>query len=128
MRFTKEEIEGLVDEMVAKIAFSPKAVRESAERCTSFLTSCAMLADFKRSRDVDRARAQTVVDIELRQAMDRSSAKQVTEKKMEAQSDPKYTIARQNLEEIDADISWSRTLIHVFENAHVTYRQIAKEE
>jgi hypothetical protein len=128
MRFTKEEIEGLVDEMVDKIAFSPKAVRESAERCTSFLTTCAMLADFKRSRDVDRAKAQTVVDIELRNAMDRSVAKQVTEKKMDAQADSKYTVARQALEEIEADISWSRTLIGVFENAHVTYRQIAKEE
>lgn len=128
MSKVKDDLSPYVSEMIDKITYSPKAVREAADRCTSFLTTCAVLAMAKRDLEVEKARAQTVLDCQLKISLEQSTAKLVTEKKVDAQASKEYCLAREAFEELDADIGWVRTLIHVFENAHVVYRQIAKGE
>jgi hypothetical protein len=87
----------------------------------------ALLADAKRSAEEDKAKLKTLSDATYAQAMKNSSAKQVTEKKVEAEMDEIYTSMRESLEQCESKISWLRTYINIFENAHVTYRQFSKE-
>lgn len=55
-------------------------------------------------------------------------AKNVTEKKANAEANPSFITVREHFETIEADIDNLKSMLKVFENAHVFYRQLAKGE
>lgn len=121
-----EEIQELVHEHIQLIAFGKGAFNEALDRATKFLTMVAILSDFKLERERRKAKLTTLREAFYTHAMRESSSKQVTEKKAEAESNKEYTDQREAVEEIEAEISWARTNMEIFNNAHVTYRQMAK--
>ena len=116
-----------IQEHLELIKYSPRAMKEASERATAFLIMVAILSDEKRNAIEDKAKLTTLRDASYAQAFGRSQAKQVTEKKAEAENDVTYTEMRETLEQCEAKISWLKDHIEIFTNAHVTYRQLSKE-
>lgn len=122
-----EQLRKVIAENLELIKYTNKSLKEAPERATQFLIMVAILADEKRSVEEDKAKLNTLVSTTYAQAMGRSVAKQVTEKKAEAENDETYTTMREGLEQCESKISWLRTYIEVFNNAHLAYRQFSRE-
>ena len=124
---TETELRQRINEHIELIKHSRQGMKEASERCTAFLVMMAILNDEKRITEDERSKIKTIETASYAQAVSRSQAKQVTEKKIEAEQDVTYTQIREALEECESKISWLRNLISIFENAHITYRTFAKE-
>ncbi len=123
----EEQLRASIDEHLALIKYSNKSIKKAPDRATQFLIMVALLADAKRSVEEDKAKLSTLVSATYANAMGRSTAKQVTEKKAEAENDENYTNVREGLELCESKISWLKVYINIFENAHLTYRQFSRE-
>lgn len=123
----EDQLRAAIDEHLALITYSSKALKEAPERTTRFLIMVALLADSKRESEEDRAKLNTLVSASKAQAISRSSLKGITEKKIEAEQDDTYTQMKESLEQCEARINWLKTYINIFENAHLTYRQFSRE-
>jgi uncharacterized protein YpuA (DUF1002 family) len=123
----EEQLRATIAEGLELIKYSKRSLQEAPERTTQFLIIVAVLADAKRATEEDKAKLSTLSNATYAQAMNRSTAKQVTEKKAEAESNEDYTNMREGLEQCESKISWLRTYIDIFNNAHITYRQFSKE-
>ena len=124
---TDQELRARIKEHLDLVTYSRQGMKEAAERCTAFLVMVAILTDEKRECEDEKAKITTMETASYAQAIGRSQAKQVTEKKIEAEQDQNYTIIREAKEHCEAKISWLKTYISIFENAHITYRTFAKE-
>jgi len=120
----KEKIKAHID----KVPYENVTEDEAKDRSTAFLVMLAILTDEKRACEEDKSKLVTMSSASYAQALARSGAKQVTEKKVEAEQDGNYTHMREALEECEAKISWLRSYMNIFENAHVTYRQFSKDK
>jgi len=116
-----------IAEHLELIKYTNKSSVEALERATKFLIMVALLADEKRNCEEDKARLTTIVDASFADAKDLSESKNITEKKMDAARNKGYTDFREALEDCEAKISWIKTYIDIFNNAHITYRTLAKE-
>lgn len=123
----EEALRKKIDDHLELIKFSQKGMTEAPERATQFLIMVAVLTDEKRSSEEDKAKLSTVVSATYCEAMRTADGKNTTEKKIVAETETIYTEARETLEEIEAKISWLKTYINIFENAHLTYRQLSRE-
>ena len=112
-----EEVQALVNEHIQLIAFSKDSYKEALERATKFLVISAIVAEFKR---------EMLRDAFYAKALSEAEGKNVTEKKAMVPLNPDYAKQVEVCGELEASIGWSRTMIDIFNNAHVTYRQIAK--
>lgn len=124
---TDESLRSKIAEHLELIKFSSKGLSEAPDRTCKFLVMVAILANEKRSCEQDKAKLTTLVATSFSNALNSSQGKGVTEKKLEAEKDPQYTEFREALEDCESKISWLRTYIDIFNNAHITYRQMSKE-
>ncbi|RLI54075.1 MAG: hypothetical protein DRP09_14030 [Candidatus Thorarchaeota archaeon] len=121
-----EELKDLIEGGLADIRLGTKGFGEAIDRATRFLLIQASLADVKLGFEEELAKKNTLCDGYFHDALKNSEAKQVTEKKLDAGTDVDYAKSRENKEILEAEIKYLRTLMDIFGNAHVTYRQIAK--
>lgn len=123
-----DEIKKLIKEHVKLIEISPEGIKDAGNRCTKFLTVVAILTNYKYKLDCNRAKVVTVMEALYADAMDEALGKTITEKKTNTARNKNYTTAREQLEQLDAQINWIKTYQKIFENAHLVYRQQSKEQ
>lgn len=123
----EEDLRLKIQEHLELIKYSSRSIKDAPERATQFLIMVAVLSDEKRSCEEDMAKLSTLTSASYAQAIGHSTSKQVTEKKIEAEQDTNYTTMREALEICQAKISWLKTYINIFDNAHLTYRQFSRE-
>lgn len=116
-----------IDNHVELIKYSSRAMKESSERATSFLVMVALLADAKRACEEDKVKLNTIVLAAKAQAWSKATAVQVTEKKIMVDNDSMYNDLREALEQCEHDINQIKTYMEIFNNAHIAYRNFAKE-
>lgn len=124
---SEESLRTKVKEGLELIKYSTRAMNEAPDRSTQFLIMVALLTDERRSCEEDKSKLDTLVAASYAQAMGRSVLKGVTEKKIEAEQDTSYTDIREAQENCAAKMTWIKTYIEIFNNAHITYRQFSKE-
>lgn len=123
-----EGLKKMVSDHIDLISFGKNAYKEATERTTKFLVVVSILADHRLDLERHKAKVSTLRDAFYSKAMTEAEGKTITEKKLKADQEVNYTNQREAVEEIEAEISWIKTHIDIFNNAHVTYRQIAKGE
>lgn len=124
---TFEEINELVLDHVKMISISKKSLGEAIERAAEFLVVTAILVDYKRELEIDKTKLTTLQEAKYSQSIKRAEGKTITEKKISVSEDTGYTDVREQVEEIEAGISWAKSYIKIFENAHLTYRQQSRD-
>lgn len=122
------KMQELVNEHVDLIAYSKDSFKEATSRTTKFLMVVAILAEYRLELERKKAKLTTIREAEFYSCMNKAEGKTITEKKVAVEADPSYAKARESVEEVEAEISWTKANIEIFNNAHVTYRQMAKGE
>jgi hypothetical protein len=121
------DVEEIVSAHIDMITLTNAALSQGRERAAKFLTVQAVLSNHLLNLEQARAKASTMVEASYAQSIFKASGKNVTENKITASADPDYTSNREGLEELDAEINWTKTHMKIFENAHILYRNITRE-
>lgn len=117
----------LINEHIRLIAVDAKGINEAKERAGKFLQVHAILSGQLMELEVHIAKLQTLVDAQYATAIDESAAKSITEKKINAERNPIYAQARENFETAEAQRSWLKNYMKIFDNAHIMFRQYSRE-
>jgi len=102
--------------------------QEASKRAAKFLAAHAVLNEYKRQYKQEQIKATSLERAVYAQGMANDTAKNVTEKKAFAEASGSYIEARENLEAIQAELSYLQTYMDIFQNAHVFYRKLSNEE
>lgn len=124
---TFEEVEKYVSEHIDLIRVNATALAQGKERAGKFLVIQAILANHLKHLEDGKALVTTSVEATYAQVIMAASGKNVTENKITASADPRYTSQREGAEQLDAEINWVKTHMKIFDNAHLMFRQFSKE-
>lgn len=124
---TVPDLEQYVDETVDLIPMDNLPASEIRSRAGRFLVACAILVNRHREVEEACAKAETLENTYLSQAIQLSQGKNITEKKSDAQANPHYTSAKEAREILDAERHWVKSYVDIFNNAHLFFRQALKD-
>lgn len=100
---------------------------EAEKRASEFLVGMAKVTDLKHILSNEKIKLLSIQTAVYASEMSKGTAKTVTENKLTAEASDEYTKAREELESVDNDLSYLRSYYEIFNNAHVFYRNVAKE-
>lgn len=101
---------------------------ELERRAGEFLTAMAKITDLKHMLVSEKIKAESLQVAVYAQEMSKGTAKTMTENKLLAESSETYRKAREELDQLENDISYLKAYYDIFLNAHVFYRNLAKNE
>ena len=101
---------------------------ELEHRAGEFLAAMATLADWKHAFSEDKIRLISVQTAVYAEQLSKGTAKTMTENKVTAEATAEYIEAREGLERIENDISYLKAYTDVFNNAHLFYRQMSRQD
>jgi hypothetical protein len=124
-----EEVRSVI-ETGLKIVGRDKGVSqfEAEERASSLLIIAAELYKQKYNLENKLIKSSSIQRVSFSKSIHEAEGKNVTEKKVKAESDPTYIKDREESEELENDVSYLKAIIEIFQNAHIMWRQIAKNE
>jgi hypothetical protein len=101
---------------------------EAERRAGEFLVAMAKVADLKHILTAQMIKSMSVQTAVFHTEMQKGTAKTVTENKLTAEASEVYTKAREDLEDLQNDISYLKAHYEIFNNSHIFYRNMAKGE
>lgn len=123
-----EQLQKLVSDHIDLVEINQHAFQESRERAAKFLVIQAHLASHLKSLEDVKVKASTLEKAQYAQSLMSQSGKNVTENKINAEADPRYSAARESVELVDSEINWTKKHYEIFGNAHVMFRQISMQQ
>lgn len=121
-----ESVKGLVEEGVALIAYS-KGITDGEERSSRFLGINALLATHQMDIEIGIAKLKTIEEAVYAQIYNAIESGTVSARENEVKLNPDYQTARINHANGKAELTWVKTHISIFENAHLMYRQFSRD-
>lgn len=123
------DVQKLIDEGIDILNTNKSVSPAQAEKnATKFLFLAAKLARAKY--DIEQEKITTVSlerAVEAREMMKHTDKKiTITEKKLLAETNDEYQVVREDMETKETDISFLKTMIDLFQNAHVQNRQLIR--
>ena len=122
-----EDVNKRVQDAVEMISITRGSLLEAAPKAADFLTATAIVTEYRRFLEIEKAKLLTLQEATLSESVKKSPGKNITEKKALAHGAPEYTTVREQVEETEAGISWCKSYIRIFENAHLLYRQQGRD-
>lgn len=120
------EIKELVDKNLALLPSETMITQqEAAVRSGRFLSVVAELANYQHSLINKKINADSQETVNYSAALSSSEGRDAEARKASAKASSSYIAARESLEQVEADLLWVKTIMSVFENASVLYRQMA---
>lgn len=123
MKTFKDDIEGYAKLLPVGTSIS---YTEAEKRAGMFLEAMAYVTNIRHILSSEKIKLLTIQTAVYAVEMNKGTAKTVTENKMMAEASDDYTKAREELEEIDNDLSYLRAYYDIFNNGHIYYRSMAK--
>lgn len=123
-----EHIEELVLSYIDKIR--PDGIiseKEAKERAADFLYAVAILSTEKRKIIDEKIILDTHQRVLYTTGYNECGAKNVTDKKMEAEVNQDYIRAREGFESAEAAVKYLSKMEDTFNNAHIFYRNLYKD-
>ena len=100
---------------------------EAERRAGEFLVAMAKVTDLKHIFSKEKIAQLSLQTATYANEMSKGTSKTVTENKLNAEASEAYTLAREALEEIENDIAYLKTYYEIFNNAHIFFRNLSKE-
>lgn len=119
----REEIEGVVERGIEEIGVNAASLADAKPRAGRMLTRVAVLTGYLRQVEEELPKLQTLVNAQYAHAINSAMGKGVTEKKVEAEASKPYTDAVEKVAMLEAEQTWVKNFIKIFDNAHIMYRQ-----
>jgi len=124
---TLEEVEKIIQEHIELITVDSKGISEARERSAKFLIAQSLLAHFLKNFEEEKAKIVTLRETGFAQSLRDAEGKSITEKKVFAHENPVFSNFREATERMDGIKDYIRTHMKIFENAHLTFRQLCRE-
>ena len=124
---TLEQVQQIVNDCLTLITVDGKGLNEARERAAKFLTANALLANYMHELEVELGKHETVTELAFSQAIQESDGKNIAEKKAHVIQNPLYRKELEMLKELEARKNWVKTQMKVLENAHLMFRQFARD-
>jgi len=123
------EIKDYLDKKAKNLALNKSiSTPEAEKRASEFLEVQAMITDWRHMLSEEKIKLLSVQTAVYAEQLSKGTAKTMTENKVTAEASEEYTIAREDLERIENDLSYLRSYYEIFNNGHLFYRQLAKGE
>ena len=123
-----EDVRDLIADTLTLITVDAKGLQQAKERAARFLVVQAILESYILDYiSSDKSKLTTLTSAVYAQTLVESEGKNVTEKKIAAESDTRYSSTREASERVDAIHNYIKTHIKIFDNAHVFFRQLGKD-
>lgn len=103
------------------------STQENERRALEFLVAMAKLSNLKKACEDAKIEASSLEKAVYAASIHRAGGKNITEKKVEAEADGEYMIARELFEKFEVLKSFIDAYYGIFENAHIMYRNLSKE-
>jgi hypothetical protein len=100
---------------------------EAERRAGEFLHAMATITTLKHDFSIEKIKLQSVQSAVYSEELNKATGKTVTENKVTVEASITYQKAREDLEFIDADISYLKAYYDIFMAAHVFYRNLSKD-
>lgn len=124
-----EEVRSLIGESLKNVARERGITTlEAEERASSFLIVAAELLKYKHHLEQKLIKSNSLETVSYHKAIHEADGKNVTEKKVKAEANGDYILLREQTEEIQSDIAYLKAMVELFRDAHIMWRQIAKED
>lgn len=122
-----ENIDEYIQEHVKLITLDNKGLAQASSRAAQFLVVQAVIAAEIRTLKEALTQVDTMKSVQYAMAINAADGKNITEKKSLAEKDNSYTDVKESFDVIEANISYLKTHLDIFNNAHVMFRQLAKD-
>lgn len=122
-----ENIDQYIQEHVALITLDNRGLAEASSRAAKFLVVQAVIAGEIRTLKEALTQVDTMKSVQYAMAIEAADGKNITEKKSLAEKDKSYTDVKESFDTIEANISYLKTHLDIFNNAHIQFRNLAKE-
>lgn len=124
-----KEIKDQLDKWAGKLPTNASTSQIEAEtRAGEFLVACAHIANWRHVLTDEKIKLSSQQTVAYVTELNKGTAKTVTENKATAEASTGYTNAREDFERIENDLTYLKTYSDIFNNAHIFYRQIAKQD
>lgn len=122
-----KEIKEFIDETAGLLPLAKSISMPDAERRASlFLAAMAKITNWKHMLAEEKIKLLSIQTSVYAEQISKGTAKTITENKLTAEASSEYTVAREDFERIENDISYLKAYYEVFNNAHIFYRTMAK--
>lgn len=124
----KQEIKELVDKNLELMPSEKSITQHEAEiRSGRFLHVIAELANYQHELLNQKLNADSQETVSYNNAISTAEGRDAEARKASAKANSGYISAKQALGAIEADLVWVKTIMQVFENASILYRQMGRE-
>lgn len=127
LQLLEQQVSAIINEHVDLIVVDAKSLADARARSAKFLVAQSTLSTFLKTFEDDRAKATTLTSVQYAQALSSIEGSKITEKKIQVANDQNYTAAREMQERIEEFKTWIKTHMKIFENAHLMFRQYARD-
>lgn len=121
------EIKELVEKNLELLPSEKTITQQEAEiRSGRFLYVIAELANYQHLLLNKKISADSQETVQYNVAISSAEGRDAETRKASAKAKTEYINAKEDLSRIDADLLWVKTIMSLFENASILYRQIGK--
>ncbi len=123
----EDQVSAIIKQNVDLIVINAKSLGEARERSARFLVAQSTLSTFLKNFEDDLAKSSTMTKVRYAEGISKIAGDKITEKKAQVETDTDYTSAREAEQTLEAFKDWIKTHMKIFENAHLMFRQYARE-
>lgn len=124
-----DEIKFQIANWVKLLPTGRSVTQEEAEyRSSEFLIASACLAGWRHNLTDNRIKFSSVQAAIYASELYKCSGKTITENKITVEASETYAKAREDFEYTENDINYVKMFYDIFNNAHIFYRNLAKQE
>ena len=127
LKILEQQVTAIINEHIDLIVIDAKSLADARARSAKFLVAQSTLSTFLKNFEDDRAKASTLTSAKYAQGIASIEGTKITEKKIGVANDINYTNAREMQESIEEFKIWIKTHMKIFENAHLMFRQYARD-
>lgn len=122
------EIKTYLQEQTALLAVNRSISTPEAERRAGlFLEVCAKIIDWRHLLSEGKIECVTMQSVVYAEELSKCEGKTITADKISVEANPRYTGVREELESVENDVTYLKSMYEVFQNGHLFYRNMAKE-
>lgn len=125
----RENIQSIVDQYVELLPTESLSPQIGSEvKASKFLLAIAKLAEYRDHLLKAKIEKDSMSTIEFKNSILAAEGSDAKKREAIALADPTYLEASTNAKTIDSDLQYVKTMMEVFNNAHILYRGLTKGE
>jgi hypothetical protein len=125
----QDEIDKVVDQYIELLPIEDdKLLAHSEVKASQFLLAIAKLASIRDKLMNQKVKKDALKSVEYANAINHAPGTNAPTKQANAEANPNYLEIAKEVALIDNQLSYTKTMVDVFTNAHLLYRNLMKGE